>query len=84
MNTKRAGVDFKALVFVEPALIPREHYRARIKGRAKALEIVSQSISRRRDEWKSREDAAQYYKTRIPWQLWDQRVLDLFVVRHLL
>ncbi|KAI0648737.1 alpha/beta-hydrolase [Trametes meyenii] len=73
------GIAYDALVLVEPSLITREAFDANLAEREGALRAMSEAVSRRRDAWASREDAAAYFKKRFPWSIWHPRVLDLYV-----
>jgi hypothetical protein len=41
---------------------------------------VGDDIAARRDTWSSHEDTYQYMKERPFWEIWDDRVLRLYVV----
>ena len=49
-----------------------------MRARLSHLMILSSS---KRDNWKSRKDALQYFQNKRPWSKWDPRVLSLYVVR---
>jgi len=47
-------------------------------SRRSRMMILSSS---KRDNWKSRKDALQYFQNKRPWSNWDPKVLSLYVVR---
>ncbi|OCH85625.1 alpha/beta-hydrolase [Obba rivulosa] len=78
-----APVSYRALVLVEPSLITRE---LRLKHKAErdaALVRMMKALDGRRDVWGSRAEARAYFAKRLPWKMWDARVLDLFVAHGL-
>ena len=74
------AVPYAALILVEPALITRAAFAAHLPEREGALVMMRAAVSKRRDSWASRDDARAYFESRFPWQMWDPRVFELFVV----
>lgn len=71
---------FAAIILVEPALITRAAFDQHREERIAALAFLRKAINARRDIWNSRDDAMQFFRNRVPWKLWDSRILALFVV----
>ncbi|CDO75064.1 hypothetical protein BN946_scf184605.g5 [Trametes cinnabarina] len=76
-------VDYKAIVLVEDALLARAVYAKTREENHAQLKAVYDGVTRRRDTWNSREEAYGYFAKRLPWVMWDKRVLQLYV-RHAL
>ncbi|KAK0447925.1 Alpha/beta hydrolase fold-1 [Desarmillaria tabescens] len=70
-------IPFAALVLIEPTIWPEELTGPEHDSPIVAL--AAQAIPQRRDHWKSREDARRYLVKRIPWNMWDPRILDIYV-----
>ncbi|KAI0750000.1 alpha/beta-hydrolase [Daedaleopsis nitida] len=77
------GVEYKDLVLIEPALITRELFTVNREDREGALRRTNYAISKRQDQWASREEARQYFNMHTIWQMWDRRVLELYVLHGL-
>ncbi|KAI9056797.1 alpha/beta-hydrolase [Trametes sanguinea] len=73
---------YAAVLMVEPALISPECYKSSPDIQA-LLEDTAKGVLKRRDTWPSREQAKEYFRKRFPWNNWDSRVLDLYVVHAL-
>jgi hypothetical protein len=65
-------VQFESILFVEPIAIG-------VKFWPRVTAMLSKS-SKRRDIWKSPEDAFDYMSQRPPWKKWDPRVLKMYAV----
>ncbi|PBK92786.1 alpha/beta-hydrolase [Armillaria gallica] len=70
-------VPFAALVLIEPTIWPEELTGP--EHDSPMITLATQAIPLRRDHWKSREDASRYLAKRIPWSMWDRRILDIYV-----
>ncbi|EED85760.1 predicted protein [Postia placenta Mad-698-R] len=75
------GYDDDSIVLLEPSLITRDEFHKHLRERTAALDFMQKAVAGRRAEWNTREDAMQYFKKRMPWKIWDPRVLNLFVSR---
>ncbi|KAK0189641.1 Alpha/Beta hydrolase protein [Armillaria mellea] len=75
-------VPFAALVLIEPTIWPEELTGP--EHESPIVTLATQTIPLRRDHWKSREDARTYLAKRIPWSMWDRRILDIYVEYGLL
>lgn len=71
---------FLALVLVEPTMITRELFSANVDDRMATINFCVAATSVRRDAWDSREAAFDWFKRRLPWKVWDPRVLRLLTV----
>ncbi|KAL7279412.1 hypothetical protein ACG7TL_007254 [Trametes sanguinea] len=74
---------YEAVIMVEPSLISPECFKEHFDYQDGLLKATSQGVLKRRDVWRSREQAKKYFQKRSPWDSWDSRVLDLYV-RHAL
>ncbi|EED84753.1 predicted protein [Postia placenta Mad-698-R] len=77
----QADTRIKGIVLLEPSLITRDEFHKHLRERTAALDFMQKAVAGRRAEWNTREDAMQYFKKRMPWKIWDPRVLNLFVSR---
>ena len=68
------------MILVEPTIVTREVFNAELEDRMSVMNFAVTATSTRRDTWRSREQALKYFKKRIPWELWDPRVLQILVV----
>lgn len=75
----QADTRIKGIVLLEPSLITRDEFHKHLRERTAALDFMQKAVAGRRAEWNTREDAMQYFKKRMPWKIWDPRVLNLFV-----
>lgn len=66
---------------MEPSLVTRELFARHGQNRQAALDLMYKAMEARRDTWDSREEALAYFKKRLPWKIWDPRILDLLMVR---
>jgi hypothetical protein len=73
-------LPFLALVLVEPTMITRELFGATIDDRVAGIKVSVSATSVRRDTWDSREAAFNWFKKRLPWKVWDPRVVHLLSV----
>ncbi|KAJ7624819.1 Alpha/beta hydrolase fold-1 [Roridomyces roridus] len=64
-----------ALIQIETTATFREDYYRKIEDRLPGLEAVVKATRNRRETWSSRDEALEWMKARIPWKLWDPRVL---------
>lgn len=77
VNTYMPIIQFASLVLVDPMLIRQK------RPDEKELDLHSPA-ERRRDIWPSFEEALKSLQSRPSFQLWDPRILELYVVRHIL
>ncbi|PPQ92478.1 hypothetical protein CVT25_010423 [Psilocybe cyanescens] len=68
---------FSSVVLIEPTLSTRESFESHLEDRMAAIDFAVAATSTRRDHWLSREQAFGYFKKRIPWEVWDDRVIRL-------
>lgn len=74
------AIPYRAIILVEPSIATKEAYLENQEERQMAVDFMIKSLSTRRAFWAGREEARAFFAKRIPWQLWDPRVLDLWVV----
>ncbi|KAF8954537.1 Alpha/beta hydrolase fold-1 [Flammula alnicola] len=63
-------LGYPAMVLVEPTMVTREVSNV-------CHGVCVTATSTRRDTWRSREEAFEYFKKRIPWGFWDARVVRI-------
>lgn len=68
------------IILVEPPMIDRDVFNNHIKERQQQTQFLLKAVSKQRGTWPSREAAHQYFEKRLPWSLWDKRVLQTYVV----
>ena len=73
-------VKYKYIVLVEPSLITQESWKEHLEDRQSALQFLTKATMKRRDAWNSREEAKAYFRQRLPWNTWDSRILNIYVV----
>lgn len=73
VNTHMPTIEFASLVLVDPMLLLPER-----PGRK--LPDLYSPAARRRDIWPSFEEALKSLQSRPSFQVWDSRILELYVV----
>jgi hypothetical protein len=68
------------LILIEPTLITRELFNSHFEDRMAQMDFAMSVTSSRRDQWKSKTEALQYFQKRFPWNMWDPESLRLYVV----
>lgn len=68
---------FAAMILIEPTIVTREVFNSELEDRMSAMDFSVAATSSRRDVWPSRDEAFHYFKKRIPWRVWDERVILL-------
>lgn len=74
---------FAAMVLIEATMVTREVFNSELEDRMSAMDFAVAATSSRRDVWPSRDEAFRYFKKRIPWMVWDERVILLLTVSPL-
>lgn len=74
---------FAAMILIEPTIVTREVFNSELEDRMSAMDFSVAATSSRRDVWPSRDEAFHYFKKRIPWRVWDERVILLLTVNPL-
>ncbi|EIW57918.1 alpha/beta-hydrolase [Trametes versicolor FP-101664 SS1] len=72
-------VNYEAIILVEDALMSRAMYEKTRDECHATLDAVFNAVKKRRDTWNNRDEALEYFQKRIPWIVWDERVLQLYV-----
>jgi len=70
--------SYTAMVLIEPTLVTRELYDSQLEDRMASMDFAVASTSARRDLWNSKADALAYFSKRIPWGMWDPRIVRLY------
>ncbi|OSD07214.1 alpha/beta-hydrolase [Trametes coccinea BRFM310] len=77
VDDAQPGLKYKAIIIMEPSTLTRESAtEGDIHEKMRALRGM---IEKRRNTWKSREEARRYFQARLPWKKWDPRTFDLFL-----
>lgn len=71
-------VPYVAIILVEPPLIDRETFAEHLEKQQVALRTIKKLVGSRRDVWPSKEQAFEWFRSRLPWKTWDEGVLLLF------
>ncbi|PPQ76780.1 hypothetical protein CVT26_001952 [Gymnopilus dilepis] len=81
MTTKHLPTPYQymSLILIEPTLVTRDLFNAHLEERMEQMDFAVSTTLTRRDNWQSREQAFRYFKKRIPWGMWDERVVQLYV-----
>lgn len=72
------AVRYEHVIVIEPALASYECYQ---ENPDDIMKDTARATLKRRDTWKSRDDARAYLAARLPWAMWDPRARELYVVR---
>ncbi|KAJ3505219.1 hypothetical protein NLJ89_g7532 [Agrocybe chaxingu] len=70
---------YAAMVLIEPTMITRELFNAHLEDRMASMDFAVAATAARRNIWKSREAAFEYFRKRFPWGMWDERVVRVLV-----
>ncbi|KAF7343864.1 AB hydrolase-1 domain-containing protein [Mycena sanguinolenta] len=68
-------IPYASFILIEPTIISRDLFYAYLEDRAGQMEFVVAATTARRERWRSREDAHSWMSKRVPWELWDPRVV---------
>ncbi|KAF9474695.1 alpha/beta-hydrolase [Pholiota conissans] len=71
--------QYAALILVEPTMVTREVFASELEDRMSAMEFAVTATSARRDRWTSRAEALTYFVKRVPWGMWDERIVKILV-----
>ncbi|KAF9073643.1 Alpha/beta hydrolase family-domain-containing protein [Rhodocollybia butyracea] len=69
---------FHSLIFIEPATIPDPSFVDPAKH-TPLFRSVGQLMLKRKDTWPSKEAAKEWMSEKLPWGMWDERVLNAYV-----
>lgn len=75
----RDRAPYDACILVEPAMWTEDL----VGQNTPFLDMAILSLPKRRQHWKNWEDMQKYIRSRMPWNMWDQRALDLYLVSPL-
>lgn len=70
---------YTALILIEPTSISFERYMRETDRHEPKTQMRTEATMTRRDTWPSRSEAYSWLKKRLPWKLWDDRVLQTYV-----
>ncbi|KAF5383442.1 hypothetical protein D9757_006089 [Collybiopsis confluens] len=69
---------FHSLILIEPAIAPNPSFIDPARH-TPLYRQISKLMASRKDTWLSKDEAKEWMKERIPWGMWDERVLELYV-----
>ncbi|KIK69091.1 hypothetical protein GYMLUDRAFT_188580, partial [Collybiopsis luxurians FD-317 M1] len=69
---------FHSLILIEPAIAPNPSF-IDPANHTPLYRQVTKMMASRKDTWASKDEAREWMKNRVPWGMWDERVLDLYV-----
>jgi len=75
-----SSVGIIGLILVESTMMTAQVATGKEMGARRSRMMIL--CSSKREHWKSRKDALQYFQNKRPWSRWDPRVLSLYVVRN--
>ncbi|GBE77574.1 hypothetical protein SCP_0104530 [Sparassis crispa] len=71
---------YKIIILAEPALLTRPVFDSHLTELRAGLSNTQKMIDGRRDAWDDRNEARGFFRKRLPWKIWDPRILELFFV----
>lgn len=71
---------FASIVLIEPTLSTKALFDSHREDRMARVDFAVAATRIRRDHWLSRQQAFEYFKKRVPWDIWDDRVIRLMAV----
>ncbi|KAF6749300.1 Alpha/beta hydrolase fold-1 [Ephemerocybe angulata] len=72
-------IPYTALFLIEPTITPQHIFERELAERQSYMDLVVQLTLNRKSEWKTKDAAYAYFKKRIPWSMWDDRAVRMFV-----
>jgi len=75
---------YRAIILIEPTIVTREVFNTHLEDRIAAIDFSVAATSMRRNIWKSRAEAFEYFTKRVPWEHWDLRVVRILTVSQAL
>jgi len=76
----RQFLVYPAIILIEPTMVTRELFNAHLEDRMASMDFAVAATATRRDTWTSKEHAFNYFSKRIPWGMWDSRIVRLYTV----
>lgn len=73
-------LPYAAMILIEPTIVRRELFELQREDRMASMDFAVAATSSRRDHWASKEKALEYFSKRLPWSIWDPRLVRLLVV----
>lgn len=75
------ALPFSSLILIDPGIFSPDSIAKVKKTDGPLLQILEYTAKLKRDRWDSRQAARTWMAKRLPWNHWDPKVLDLFIVR---
>ncbi|KAJ3761957.1 hypothetical protein EV360DRAFT_36725 [Lentinula raphanica] len=69
---------FHSLILIEPAIVPGPAFLD-FSRHTPLLQTMTRLMAKRKDTWASKEEARAWLAEKMPWGMWDARVLDRYV-----
>lgn len=77
-------LPYIGIILLEPSLIDAETWYSKDQPMFRAMfAFMKKGANSRLDSWPTKEEAAKYLKKTIPYSLWDDRILELYIVRFM-
>jgi hypothetical protein len=76
----RGAVPYTSMFLVESTITQEDVWKRELEERMAYMNLVVKLTLNRKDQWPSKEHALNYFSKRLPWNLWDSRALESFVV----
>lgn len=72
--------QYTVMILVESTMVTREVFNSELEDRMSTMEFAVATTAMRRDRWRSRAAAQAYFAKRLPWEMWDSRIVEIMVV----
>jgi hypothetical protein len=76
----RDAVPYASMFLVESTITQEDVWKRELEERMAYMNLVVKLTLNRKDRWPNKEHALGYFSKRLPWNLWDSRALESFVV----
>jgi len=76
-------LPYRAIILIEPTIVTREVFNSHLEDRMTAINFSVATTSMRRNIWKSRTEAFEYFTKRVPWVDWDCRAVRILIVSNM-
>lgn len=76
-----ADIPYEAIVLIEPPMIDRAVFNQNLKDRQSQIGYISKALLKQQSVWSNLEEARAWFKSRPPWNTWNENAFDLFMVR---
>ncbi|PPQ72730.1 hypothetical protein CVT25_012357 [Psilocybe cyanescens] len=74
-----ADIPYEAIVLIEPPMIDRAVFNQNLKDRQSQIGYISKALLKQQSVWSNLEEARAWFKSRPPWNTWNENAFDLFM-----